>query len=79
MQNTQRFYLGIDAGGTKTHALVADADGHVCGLGRASSGNWEAVGVQGAFETYAQAVGDALGEAELEMDNLCAGGYALRA
>lgn len=38
------FFLGIDAGATKTHALVADDSGHVLGLGQAGPGNWEGVG-----------------------------------
>lgn len=30
---TKPYYLGVDVGGTKTHALVVDADGQVVGFG----------------------------------------------
>ena len=36
--------LGIDAGGTKTVALLADADGHVIGEGRAGAANLQTEG-----------------------------------
>ena len=36
--------LGIDAGGTKTVALLADADGRVVGEGRAGGANLQAHG-----------------------------------
>ena len=36
--------LGIDAGGTKTTAFLADADGHVVGEGRAGGANLQAHG-----------------------------------
>jgi N-acetylglucosamine kinase-like BadF-type ATPase len=36
--------LGIDAGGTKTVALLADADGTVVGEGRAGGANLQAHG-----------------------------------
>lgn len=36
--------LGIDAGGTKTVALLADADGHIIGEGRAGAANLQTEG-----------------------------------
>lgn len=36
--------LGIDAGGTKTIALLADADGHILGEGRAGAANLQTEG-----------------------------------
>jgi N-acetylglucosamine kinase-like BadF-type ATPase len=77
MHKTPRYYLGIDAGATKTHALIAGQDGHVCGGGLAGPGNWEGVGLEGAYETYADAVGQALRAADLQARDLSAGGYAL--
>ena len=40
--------LGIDGGGTKTHALVADETGAVLGHATDGPSNWEAVGLRGA-------------------------------
>ncbi|MDI7277688.1 MAG: BadF/BadG/BcrA/BcrD ATPase family protein [Anaerolineae bacterium] len=72
-----QLYLGIDAGATKTHALVADRDGHVWGGGRSGPGNWEGVGLDGAYEAYAQAMQQALAAAGLSVTDLCGAGYAL--
>ncbi|REE86439.1 N-acetylglucosamine kinase-like BadF-type ATPase [Paenibacillus taihuensis] len=33
------YYVGIDAGGSKTHALVTDEHGHVLGKGQSGNGN----------------------------------------
>jgi N-acetylglucosamine kinase-like BadF-type ATPase len=71
------FFLGIDAGATKTHALVADDSGHVLGLGQAGPGNWEGVGLDGARLVYTTAIEKALAEAGLRVGQLCAAGYGL--
>jgi N-acetylglucosamine kinase-like BadF-type ATPase len=70
-------YLGIDAGGTKTHALIADDRGRVRGAGVAGPGNWEGVGLEGAFTAYRQALSAALAEASLAIGQLAAAGYGL--
>jgi N-acetylglucosamine kinase-like BadF-type ATPase len=41
------YFLGIDAGGTKTHALIADETGQSVGFGLSGPGNWESVGYSG--------------------------------
>jgi len=70
-------YLGLDAGGTKTHALIADDRGHVRGAGVAGPGNWEGVGLQGALSAYREALESALAEASLSRAHLAAAGYGL--
>jgi N-acetylglucosamine kinase-like BadF-type ATPase len=72
-----RYYLGIDAGGTKTHALIADQSGRIHGAGRAGTGNWESVGLDGAARSLVQAVDGALNSAGLRKADLCAAGYGL--
>ena len=42
-----KYFLGVDIGGTKSHALIADESGQVVGFGRAGAGNWEGVGYDG--------------------------------
>ncbi|MGE5248603.1 MAG: N-acetylglucosamine kinase [Bacteroidota bacterium] len=42
-----RYYLGIDVGSSKTHALIADETGTCIGLGKASGGNHQGVGYEG--------------------------------
>lgn len=77
MSSRLRYYLGIDAGATKTHALVADEQGHVRGGGHTGPGNWEGVGLDGAYETYSAALNEALAGAGLRPADLAVGGYAL--
>jgi N-acetylglucosamine kinase-like BadF-type ATPase len=71
------YYLGIDAGGTKTLALLADANGQVVGVGRSGTGNWESVGLEGAFLAYAEALDVALHAAGLRREQIAGAGYAL--
>jgi len=70
-------FVGVDAGGTKTHALVADESGEVLGVGRAGTGNWEGVGLDGALAALRQAVGEALSAARTSPQEVTAAGYGL--
>jgi N-acetylglucosamine kinase-like BadF-type ATPase len=72
-----RYYLGIDAGGTKTHALIADHAGRIVGAGRAGTGNWESVGLDGAAQALAQALAGALESAGLRAPDLRSAGFGL--
>jgi N-acetylglucosamine kinase-like BadF-type ATPase len=56
--------LGIDGGGTKTHALVADETGTVLGHATDGPSNWEAVGLRGAGDSLREAVSKVLAAAE---------------
>ncbi len=41
----EAFFLGIDAGGSKTTAVIVDSQGHTCGHGQAGSANYHTVGL----------------------------------
>jgi N-acetylglucosamine kinase-like BadF-type ATPase len=58
--STAELVLGVDAGGTKTHALVVDRDGRVVGFGSAGPGNWEVVGLDGMLAALGDAIDAAL-------------------
>lgn len=53
-------YLGVDGGGTKTVAVVVDADGRVRGRGAASGSNQASLGTQAAVEAVLRAARTAL-------------------
>ena len=72
-----RAVLGIDAGATKTHALVASDDGAILGFAEGQCGNWESVGLEAAGVVYAGAAREALSTAGMSPEQLCAGGYGL--
>ncbi len=65
-----KYYLGLDAGATKTYALVGNADGEVIGFGRAGVGNYEALGVDVARTSISTAVTGALQDADLSLTDI---------
>ena len=72
-----RLYLGVDAGNSKTAALVCRATGEVVGAGRAGCGDiYGAASPQAAVDAVLTAVGEALAEAGAGPDRLA--GAALR-
>ena len=73
----ERFFLGVDAGGTKTHALIADETGRAVGFGAGGAGNWQSVGFDGQQEVLAQVLAQALESAALHKGDICAAGFGL--
>lgn len=56
----KRYFLGVDVGSSKTHALLVDEDGQCVGFGRAGSGNHQDVGYDGLKSTLLKAFAGAL-------------------
>jgi len=71
------YYLGIDIGGTKSHALIADDDGNVLGFGSGGAGNHESVGYGGLQATLHQIVGQALSSANLRIEQISGAGFGV--
>jgi N-acetylglucosamine kinase-like BadF-type ATPase len=69
--------LGIDGGGTKTHAVIADADGAVHGFATSGPANWEVVGLRGAGESLREATGRALQAAGADIRDVAAAAFGL--
>ncbi len=69
--------LGIDGGGSKTHAVIADADGAVRGFATSGPANWEVVGLRGAGESLREAAARALQAAGAEMGDVAAAALGL--
>lgn len=70
-------FLGVDAGGTKTHALVADESGRALGFGQGGAGNWQSVGFDGQREVLKDVTRQALQSAGLAMKDVSAAGFGL--
>lgn len=64
-----KYYLGVDAGGSKTYAMIADEQGTVIGAGRGGNGNHQKNRGQ-AEDSLQQAVSEALKTAGLNKDRL---------
>ena len=54
------YVIGVDAGSTKTDAVVANLEGRALGTGRSGCANWELVGETGAAGTIHDAIRHAL-------------------
>jgi N-acetylglucosamine kinase-like BadF-type ATPase len=71
------YYLGVDIGGTKSHALVADGKGNALGFGVYGPGNHETVGYAGlriALQTVTQR---AFAQAGITINQVSAAGFGV--
>jgi len=71
------FYLGVDAGGTKTHAAVMNEAGEIIGVGVAGTGNWERVGLTAAVRELFVAINEALEDAKINKEQVTHATFAL--
>jgi len=72
-----RYFLGIDVGATKTHALVADEVGRALGFGESGSGNPEGVGYDGLAEVLRVAALEALATAAVANRQIAGAGFGI--
>ena len=73
----KRYFLGVDVGGTKTEALVADEAGQALSLGLAGPGNHEGVGYAGLKAALHESVGNALRTAGLMVEHIAGAGFGV--
>ena len=71
------YFLGVDVGATKTHAVVIDHVGRVCGFGRAGAGNPEDVGLDGLHDALEESTAAALSTLPLGVDELAGAGFGV--
>jgi N-acetylglucosamine kinase-like BadF-type ATPase len=71
------YFLGVDIGGTKSHALISDDKGNALGFGTFGPGNHEEVGYDGLQAALQSVTAKALIMAELRKDQLSAGGFGV--
>ncbi|MFN8453978.1 MAG: BadF/BadG/BcrA/BcrD ATPase family protein [Anaerolineae bacterium] len=71
------YFLGIDTGATKSHALIADKTGQAVGFGQGGPGNPEVIGYEGLGELLRQITGEALDSAGLRPDQLAGAGFGI--
>lgn len=72
-----RYFLGIDIGASKSHALIADEDGNAVGFGKAGSGNWESVGWERTRQVFHQITDMALASALINKDQIAGAGFGI--
>lgn len=74
-RSREKYFLGIDGGGTKTHAVVTDSSHRVIGEGIGGAANPLRAGLEEAIAHIGQAVADACAQAGIELrdlDSACA-------
>lgn len=69
--------LGVDGGGSKTHAAICDDQGTLLGAGTAGPSNWETVGLRGACDSVGDAVDRALSGSDARRGDLDAAVFGL--
>jgi len=73
----KKYFLGVDIGGTKSHALVADESGKALGFGVGGPGNHETVGYDGLAATLREITRQALEMAGIKMNQLVGAGFGV--
>ena len=71
------YYLGVDVGGTKTHALIADETGQALGFATGGPGNWEGVGYAGLTRVLLDVTGRALEQAGIQVSQVVGSGMGI--
>lgn len=72
-----RYVLGVDGGGTKTHALVSQENGQILGHGEGATSNHQVSGLHAAIAEIRKAVESALYMSKLLPGNIEIGFYCL--
>jgi N-acetylglucosamine kinase-like BadF-type ATPase len=71
------YFLGVDVGGTKTHALVADETGKALGFAVGGPGNWEGVGYDGFARVLIEVTKSATQSAGISIERVTAAGMGI--
>lgn len=71
------YFLGVDIGATKSHALIADGDGRILGFGQAGAGNYQTVGYRGMAAALREVTAAALAGTGLTIERIAAAGMGI--
>ncbi len=72
-----RYFLGVDIGNTKSHAMICDDQGRLLALAHSGQGNHEVVGREGLTATLHAIITDALRQAGLRPSDIAGAGYGI--
>jgi N-acetylglucosamine kinase-like BadF-type ATPase len=72
-----QFFLGVDVGGTKCHALIADEQGRAFGFSEGGPGNHEEVGYDGLERVLQEITAKVLHSAGLPREQIAGAGFGV--
>lgn len=72
-----RYFLGVDVGNTKCHALIVDESGTAVGFGAGGPGNHEVLGPDGFRDALHVVVNAALNNAGLKPEHISGAGFGI--
>lgn len=72
-----KYFLGIDVGSSKTHALVVDEKGQCVGFGKAGAGNHQGVGYEGLESVLKVSFEGARQMSGVEVEDIVAAGFGV--
>lgn len=72
-----RYFLGIDVGSSKTHALIVDENGQCLGFGKSSGGNHQGVGYEGTERVMRESLDGALKMSGVDKAEIAGAGFGV--
>jgi N-acetylglucosamine kinase-like BadF-type ATPase len=72
-----KYFLGIDVGASKTHALIVDETGQCVGFGKSWSGNHQSVGYDGLENVLKEAFEQARAMAGVDVAQIAGAGFGV--
>jgi N-acetylglucosamine kinase-like BadF-type ATPase len=77
METAMKYFLGIDVGSSKTHALIVDECGQCVGFGKSGGGNHQSVGYERVGEVLQQSFSDAWQMSGVTKDQIAGAGFGV--
>jgi N-acetylglucosamine kinase-like BadF-type ATPase len=72
-----KYFLGIDVGSSKTHALIVDETGQCVGFGKSGSGNHQNVGYAGTHHVLQESFDGALKMSSVDKAHIAGAGFGV--
>jgi N-acetylglucosamine kinase-like BadF-type ATPase len=72
-----KYFLGVDVGSSKTHALIVDETGRCVGFGKSGGGNHQGVGYEGLTKVLREAVSGASKACGVEAYSIAGAGFGV--
>jgi N-acetylglucosamine kinase-like BadF-type ATPase len=72
-----KYFLGIDVGSSKTHALIVDETGQCVGFGKAGGGNHQGVGYDGTEKVLRESFDGALKMSGVDKAHIAGAGFGV--